>query len=490
MAPRKDEDDDFWSFMPTPQVAAVAVMALLAAGVVIGTVTSPLATSAGFAPIILRFTGDGGEGAPVEEEEPVEAPVAHAAPAPAPEPIATVAEAPPPLPEAAEAAPEAPPPLELPPELEQEETLPEVKHVFLIVLGEAGYEDSFGKTSTSSYFSKELPEQGELLSNYYAVAQGGLANQIGLLSGQGPTPETVAGCPEYTPVAPGTLSPEGQVEGAGCVYPKETPTLLAQLAEAKLTWKAYVEDLGEEGCADAAHRSPAVYFAAVTESPECGERNVALTRLDADLEDPKKTPSLSYIVPDRSAGLEGAQEFLEALLPKVTASPAYKEEGGLIAVTFAQAPQAGEAADPSSCCATPEYPNLPAPTAPAEAPTGPVKASGGGGHVGLLLISPFVEPGTVNETGYFNHYSLLLSIEQLLELEPIGYATDPALTAFESEVFNAGEEESTVVPAPQAGSSSSASCRDCASRVPSALHSSPSSSKKPSRARPVRKLAR
>lgn len=503
VAPRKDEDDDFWSFMPTPQVAAVAVMALLAAGVVIGSVTSPLASSAGFAPIILRFTGDGREEAPVEEEKQVEAPVANTSSAPAPAPIAPVPTAPAPPPEAAQPAPAAPPPLELPPELEQEETLPEVKHVFLVVLGEAGYEDSFGKASASPYFSKELPEQGELLSNYYAVAQGALANQIGLLSGQGPTPETVAGCPEYTPVAPGTLSPEDQVEGVGCVYPKETPTLLAQLAEAKLTWKAYVEDLGEEGCADAVHRSPAVYFAAVTESPECGERNVALTQLDADLEDPEQTPSLSYVVPnachngaeapcapDQPAGLAGAQAFLETLLPKITASTAYKEEGGLIAITFAQAPQGGEEPDASSCCATPEYPNLPAPTAPAEAPAGPVKASGGGGHVGLLLISPFVEPGTVNETGYFNHYSLLLSIEQLLELEPIGYATNPALTAFESEVFNAGEEESTVVPAPQAGSSSSASCRDCASRVPSALHSSPSSSKKPSRTRPVRKLAR
>jgi phosphatidylinositol-3-phosphatase len=497
------ENDGFWSFMPTPQVAAVAVMALLAAGVVIGSVTSPLASSAGFAPIVIRFTGDGGDAAPVEEPVPVEPPVTSAAAAPAP--IATVAEAPPSVPEAAEPAPEVQPPLDLPPELElePEETLPEVKHVFLIVLGEAGYESSFGKASTSPYFAKSLPEQGELLSNYYAVTQGALPNRIALLSGQGPTPETAAGCPEYGPIVPGTLSPEKEVEGAGCVYPRETPTLLAQLTEQQLTWKAYVEDLGEEGCADAAHRSPAVYFAAVTESPECAERNVALTQLDADLEDAKATPTLSVIVPnachdgsetpcapEQPAGLAGAQAFLEALLPRITASAAYKE-GGLIAITFAQAPQAGEKADASACCATPEYPNLPAPATPAEEPTGPVKASGGGGHVGLLLISPFVEPGTINETGYFNHFSLLLSIEELFELEPIGYATNPALTAFESEVFNAGEEEeSTVVPRPQAGSSSSASCRDCASRVPSALHSSPSSSKKPSRTRPVRKAAR
>ncbi|HXS48397.1 MAG TPA: hypothetical protein VN756_13150, partial [Solirubrobacterales bacterium] len=47
------EEKGRWDFMPSPQVAAVAVMALLAAGVVLGSVTSPLAQSAGVASIIL-----------------------------------------------------------------------------------------------------------------------------------------------------------------------------------------------------------------------------------------------------------------------------------------------------------------------------------------------------------------------------------------------------------------------------------------------------
>lgn len=457
-----EDDDGFWSFMPSPQIAAVAVMALLAAGVVIGSVTSPLASSAGFSPIVLRFTGDGGP-PPEEAEEPVEAApelAPEVASVPTPAPVAPV------VPETLEPEPEAtPPPLELPPELEEPE-LPPVQHVFMIVLGEGGYEDSFGKASTATYFQKTLPEQGELISNYYAVSQGQLANQIALLSGQGPTPETVAGCPEPMPIVPGTLSAEKQVEGSGCVYPRETPTLPAQLTEKKLSWKSYVEDLSPEGCADAAHRTPLLYFAAIAEDPKCGETDVPLTQLETDLKDPKKTPTLSYIVPnachngsetpcapEQPAGLAGSQAFLEALLPKITESKAYREEGGLIAITFAQAPQSGEKADASSCCATPEYPNLRPLRAPAEAPTGPVKTSGGGGHIGLLLISPFVKPATVDETGYFNHFSLLLSIEELLELEPIGYASNPALAAFESEIFNAGEEEeSTVAPRPQAGS--------------------------------------
>ncbi len=116
--------------------------------------------------------------------------------------------------------------------------------MFVIVLRETGFEETFGKTSTAPYLSKSLPEQGELLPNYFAVTGGDLANEIALLSGQGPTVETAANCPLYADIAPGTTSVSGQVEGAGCVYPAETPTLMSRLEEKKLSWKAYVEDIG------------------------------------------------------------------------------------------------------------------------------------------------------------------------------------------------------------------------------------------------------
>jgi hypothetical protein len=490
-AEAEEEKAGYWRFMPSPQIAAVAVMALLAAGVVIGSVTSPLAESAGFAPIILEMAspGAGGSTAPPEEE------AAAVAAAPAPAPVAVASTAPEviaPLPaEAPPAEPEpepSPSPLELPPE---ESTLPEVKHVFLIVLDGHGYEEAFGKASTAPYFAKTLAAQGELLSNYYAVTQGALANKIALLSGQGPTPQTALGCPESTPIAPATVGLEGQVEGGGCVYPAETPTLPGQLIESKMTWKAYVEDLAE-GCVESPVRDPLLYFAALTESSECAEREVGLDKLDADLKVAKKTPTLSLVVPsachdgsevpcapEQPAGLAGAQGFLETVVPKITASQAYKE-GGLIAITFDQAPQEGPNADASSCCATPEYPNLPDPATPPPAAAGPVKPSGGGGRVGLLLISPFVKAGSVEESGYYNHFSLLLSIEELLGLPPLGYAAGAALAPFGEAIYNAETS----------GSSSSASCRDCASRVPSALQSSPSSSKKPWRARPDSKATR
>ncbi len=448
-----------WSFMPSPQVAAIAVMALLAAGVVLGSVTNPLAQGAGASAIILEEMGGS---APSEVEEPV---------AEAPEPVAeapsfaAAPEAPleAPLEEEAPAAEPAPAanPVPFDPE-EGEEPLPEIKHVFLIVLEGHGYEAAFGKESPAPYLSETLAGEGKLLPNYYAVAQGGLANEIALLSGQGPTPQTTLNCPESTPVAPGAVSVEGQVEGEGCVYPAETKTLPGQLTEAKLTWKAYFEPEPV-----AAWRKPFAYFAALGEDPEAAQHEAGFDQLATDLKDPKGTPSFSYIVPnachdgsetpcapEQPAGLAPAQGFLETVVPEIIASPAYQSEGGLIAITFDQAPQAGPEPDASSCCATPEYPNLPAPPAPAstEPPaTGPVKPTGGGGQVGMLLISPYLAPGTVEEAAYYNHFSFLRSVEELFGLEPLGYAADPALTGFEASLFDASPEESTVAERPVSG---------------------------------------
>jgi phosphatidylinositol-3-phosphatase len=444
-------------FMPSPWAAAVAVMGCLTLGVLLGSAGSQVAQSAGLTSILLEVPSP----APAAEEPVVAAaPEASAAPEAAPLPATTsslpiappAVEEPPP-----EAAPEPTPPPEF---FEEEETLPPVKHVFLIMLGENSYEEAFGASSPAPYLAQTLAAKGELLSNYYAVTKGVLANQIALLSGQGPTVETAAGCPTFADIVPGTISVEGQVEGVGCDYPAATATLPGQLAEKKLSWKAYVEDRVAPCMREEGSRDPLVYFHSLTDQPECTRNDVSLEQLAPDLKTATKTPALSYIVPNachaggevpcepgQPAGALAAEEFLKRIVPALGASPAYKE-GGLIAITSAQARQTGLTPDASSCCISPAYPNLPAEAAPKVA-TGPVKSSGGGGRVGLLLLSPFVAPGTKNESGYFNHFSLLRSIEELFELEPVGYAAEEALTAFDSTVYNA---ETSPAPSPSSDS--------------------------------------
>lgn len=425
-------------FMPEPRSAAIATMALLAFGVVVGAATGPLAQSAGVSPIVVEMgSSPPPPASPAPEAE--EAPEAMAE-APALPPEAAASEIPP---ESLEEP--APPHVPKPPPEEFLEELPPVKHVFMVVLGDHGFEEGFGKGSQAPYLSTTLTAQGELLGNYYAVTQGDLANEVALLSGQGPTTATVEGCPEYTDIAATAVGLEEQVEGEGCVYPVETKTLPGQLVEAKKSWKAYVE--GGGGCSKDAPRDPFVYFHSLVDQPNCGARDVGLEQLATDLKSEKTTPSLSYVVPNachdgseqpceegQPAGLAAAQPFLETVIPEIQESMAYKK-GGLIAITFAQAPQSGPGADASACCGTPEYPNLP--PAPSTAASGPVKPSGGGGRVGLLLLSPFVEPGTVNESGYYNHFTLLLAIDELFDLTPIGYAANPVLTPFASSgVYN------------------------------------------------------
>ena len=322
------------------------------------------------------------------------------------------------------------------------------------------------------------------------MTTGDLANEIALVSGQGPNPATAANCPEYKDFAVPTLNvATGQAEGEGCVYPAEVETLPGQLVAAKKSWKAYVGGIGDGqagepttcrhpglGETDAAQaprpgdpyetwRSPFVYFHSILDSPKCAERDVGLEQLSADLKKETSTPSFSYIVPDAChdgsetpcepgapAGLAAAQPWLETTIAEIEASPAYKTSG-LIAITSAQARQDLPEPDTSACCGTPEYPNLPAPESSAPPPaSGPVKESGGGGRVGMMLLSPFVAPGSVNETGYYNHFSFLLSIGELLEVTPpLGYAAEPVLTAFDSTVFNSEEAPAdATVPASSA----------------------------------------
>jgi hypothetical protein len=450
---------------------------------------SEIASSAPLSTILLEYPRHATEAPPVEEpEEEAGEEEAVVAEAPAEEAPEEVLEEPPPLPE--EAVEE---PLVLPPEAateeetplqkaireaeeEQqereaeeapgggEESLPEVKHAFLIVLGEGGYEETFGAAASAPYLSRVLPKQGELLPNYYGVTSGVLANEIALLSGQGPTTETAADCPDYTAIAPGTVAAVAeQVEGAGCVYGEAVKSLPTQLSEAQVSWRAYVQDMENGGAIGqpwrcrkptlggpdtsapgpgdqyATWRNPVVYFSAIAAGAECEKHDVGFELLTKDLAAKKKTPALSLIFPNlchsggeyecepgAPKGVQGVAQELKALVPAIMASPAYAEGGGLIMITSAQAPQAGERADPSGCCLAPEFPNLPAPEG-----TPPR----GGGKVGLLMISPFVEPGKVDETEEANHFTLLKTLATMLGVEPTGYAAEAEVPTLSPDLF-------------------------------------------------------
>src|ERR1700722_13291947 len=163
--------------------------------------------------------------------------------------------------------------------------LPPIKHVWLILLGDQGYQQTFAAGRPDHYLSA-LTNKGEMVPNFYAVSQGDLANEIALISGQGPTPQTVAGCLKYVPLHPQKVGRNQQVVGHGCVYPAKTPNLPAELTAAKYTWRAYVQGLvtacqhpklnatdrhfiASKRNGYATWRDPFVYFRGITQSTSC-----------------------------------------------------------------------------------------------------------------------------------------------------------------------------------------------------------------------------
>ncbi len=72
-------------------------------------------------------------------------------------------------------------------------------------------------------------------------------------------------------------------------------------------------------------------------------------------------------------------------------------------------------------------------------------ATTGGGDTGSVLISPLIRPGTSSDV-YYNHYSWLRTMEDIFNVAPaskgldgdghLGYAAQPGLAPFGSDVFN------------------------------------------------------
>jgi hypothetical protein len=329
-------------------------------------------------------------------------------------------------------------------------------HVFVIVLENKSYDETFGPGSPATYLSQTLPARGALLRQYHGTGHLSLDNYISMVSGQAPNPQTQSDCQYYTDFVPALplLTPDGQAVGNGCVYPKHVLTVADQLDAAGRSWKGYMEDMGEPcrhpalntrddtqsaevGDQYATRHNPFMYFHSIIDDPaRCAAHVVDLSHLEQDLASVETTPQFSFITPDlchdghdepcvdgEPGGLVSADAFLQTWVPRITGSPAFGRDGILI-VTFDEAEVEGGHMDASACCNEPTGPNTPMPGI-----FGP-----GGGRTGTVVLSPFVRPGTVTDQGY-NHYSLLRTIEDLYGLDHLGYAGQPGLRPFGDDVF-------------------------------------------------------
>lgn len=319
-----------------------------------------------------------------------------------------------------------------------EPTPTKIGHVFVIVLAGHGFDATFGTDSPATYLNGTLRPQGTLLSGYRTLGRAGLPDALAMVGGQPPNADTRADCPTYREIAP-TAAPSrtGEIAADGCVYPNTVTTIADQLSASRRSWKAYVEDLdrgpapapgvpakttcrhpGSDAADDtlrarpgdgyATRRNPFVYYHSLLDLGDCDANDGALGALEADLASASATPSLAYIAPNlcndgtdspcvdgTPGGLAAADAFLATWVPKILASPAYRQDG-LLVVAFA-----GDVTPPAA-------------GAPAPDPAAPTTN-------GALLVSRYAQAGGTNGTAY-DPYALLRSLEDLFALRPLARA--------------------------------------------------------------------
>jgi hypothetical protein len=333
--------------------------------------------------------------------------------------------------------------------------VPPIKHVFVINIENKGYEQTWGDDAGTSYLATTLRKKGVLLNHYYGTAHNSQPNYVAQISGQGPNPDMQADCQTFSTFErTGTQAP-GQAVGAGCVFPDDVLTLPGQMSRHGLTWKGYMDDM-QTPCQHpkrdtpdptqratathnyAARHNPFVYFRSITDRASyCRHHVVGLSHLRDDLRRVSTTPNLVYITPDlchdghdepcadgRAGGLATANTWMKKWVPRLLSSPAFKKNGVLV-ITADESD--GPQSDATACCGPETSANSPMPGI-----FGP-----GGGLIGALVISKFVEPNSWSTTPY-NHYSLLGSMEEIFGLAKLGYAQDEGVDTFGLDVYNSG----------------------------------------------------
>jgi len=349
---------------------------------------------------------------------------------------------------------------------------PPIKHVFVIVLENHEFGDTFGLQGQllAPYLNRTLVPDGQLLTQYYGVGHSSADNYIAMVSGQPPTPAGQNDCPDVgstgdpQPVAPTTTGPYGIATSDGCLYPDNFKTIGDQLTANGLTWKDYAQNIpspcftGSSAAGNYKRKhNPFVLFQSIREqSALCQDDVVDLPspdQLAATLSSDATAPNLTYIVPNQcddghdactnpaapvplgtdpltadEIALTQIDSFLQKYVPPIVNSPVFKKDG-LLVVTF------DEAVENLSCCNEQPGPATSDPGNQAGIP------GSGGGDSGAVVISPFITPGSsdptkqLNTTGY-NHYSLLRSVEDIFGLGHLGYAGQDGLAPFGSDVYD------------------------------------------------------
>jgi phospholipase C len=297
------------------------------------------------------------------------------------------------------------------------EGVPPFRHVFVLVLENENFDDSWGPAS-KAHFLNGLRARGVFADQYYATGHASLDNYIAMVSGQPANPLTSSDC--------------AAVNLWQCVQPQEAMAggrnLADQLDEAGVTWKGYMDTMPgpcfhadysptappgdpyqgnsqERPAYDYADRhNPFLYFDDIVgNDARCRKHVVPFTSLAKDIA-LDRVPRFGFITPDtchdghddpcsngRPGGLVSADRWLAKTVPPLL-DYLYANDG-LLLITFDE--NGFSDADDVGCCTG-----------------GPGGVQGFGGRIGLVALSPRLQPGRVTHAAY-DHMSMLRTIEDV-----------------------------------------------------------------------------
>ena len=184
---------------------------------------------------------------------------------------------------------------------------PSARHVFVIVMENHSVDEAL-----SGAFTASLAQKYGVANNYHAVAHPSVPNYLALSSG----------------------STWGLADDSYHVLPKND--IGTQLTNAHVSWRAYMEGLGDGGCLDSPvpydpGHNPFAYYGG-----ECPANVVPLGDLGPDLAG--STPRFVWITPDmchdsHNCSVSVGDSWLQQEVGQITASQAWNS-GGVLFITW------------------------------------------------------------------------------------------------------------------------------------------------------------
>ena len=258
-------------------------------------------------------------------------------------------------------------------------------HVFIVVEENANFGNVIANP-TMPYLNG-LANQYGLASNYFANAHPSIPNYFELSTGQ-------------TLTLIDALTPH--------TFPVDADNVVRELLAAGKTWKSYAEDLPSVGYAGgdtgryAVRHNPFAYFTDVQNNTTQVQNLVPFTQLAADL-NTANLPEYSFIVPNlcndaHDCPLSAADSWHKTNIDPIIHSPQFLTNGLLIIVFD-------------------------------EADT--LDFTSGGGHIAVVVVSPFAKRGYKSIAFYQHQSALRLTLEGLgVTKLPGDAASAPAMWEF------------------------------------------------------------